>query len=82
MLSYSVLSTEFIDRWKDEFRLAAALVAARFPYPGCVAAPPTFDIDIEVGGFDIVVTEQLDYLASLFVEVVIYTLVFLASGGS
>ena len=76
MLSYSVLSTEFVDLWKDEFRLAeATLVEAGF---ALAAEAPLFVI--AVAGF-YAVTEQLDCLASLFVEVTC-TLVFLASGGS
>ena len=79
MLSYSVLSTEFVDLWKDEFRLAeATLVEAGFALPVAAEVPPVFEI--VVAGFD-TVTEQLDCLASLFVEV-ICTLLFLASGGS
>ena len=76
MLSYSVLSTEFVDLWKDEFRLAeATLVDAGF---AVAVEAPLFVI--AVAGF-YAVAEQLDCLASLFVEV-ICTLVFLASGGS
>ena len=70
------MSTEFVDLWKDEFRLAeATLVAVGFALP---AEAPLFVI--AVAGF-YAVTEQLDCLASLFDEV-ICTLVFLASGGS
>ena len=70
------MSTEFVDLWKDEFRLAeATLVDAGF---AVAVEAPLFVI--AVAGL-YAVTEQLDCLASLFVEV-ICTLVFLASGGS